>query len=195
MKKRIYSYYESVQSVDQPEEFACANIWKQSWEKQGWECIMLNKSHAKGSNLHLKLVKSLVDAANRMPPELVNESQKIMARYLRWCALHASGGGWMSDYDVVNINLPAHIAEAHEQVASLQIVTKEPAWLFYATPEHCSAVITKFINSDLFDGTRLLNEAEILSVDDKLGPLKELLFHARKTPTKKRSQEMSEFTQ
>jgi hypothetical protein len=195
MTKRIYSYYESIQTVDQPEEFACANIWKQSWEKQGWECVMLNKSHAKGSNLHLKLVRALVDASHRMPPELVNDSQKIMARYLRWCALHASGGGWMSDYDVVNINFPSHVAETHEKNGNLQVITGGPAWLFYATPELCHAAITKFINSELFNGTSLVTESEILVADDKLGPIQELLFHARKTPTKKRSQEMNEHMQ
>lgn len=193
MKKRIYAYYESIQSVDQPEEFACSNIWKASWEKQGWECVMLNKSHARGSNLHMKLVRTLVDAGNAMPPELANQSQKIMARYLRWCAFHAAGGGWMSDYDVVNVNFPASAAEEYEKTGNLHVISKEPSWIFYATPELCSAAITKFINGTIFDGTRLVPESEILGTDNSLNSIAELLHHAKRSPEKKRSQEMSEF--
>lgn len=167
-------------------------MWKASWEKQGWECRMLNRSHAKCSNLHLKLVRKLVDTSNRLPPELTNYAHKMMARYVRWCALHAAGGGWMSDYDVVNINFPAQVAELKEANGTLQVVTKEPAWLFYATQELCYAALTKFIHSDLFEGSRFIPEAEILAADDKLGLVQELLFHAKKTPLKKRSEEMKE---
>jgi hypothetical protein len=195
MKKRVFAYYESLQSVDQPEEFSCSNLWKQSWERQGWECVMLNNSHAKGSSLHLKMVKKLMELSNSLPPELAGEFPKIMARFIRWCALHAAGGGWMSDYDVANINFPASIAQQHEETGTLQVITGEPAWLFYATPGHCSAAINKFLNENLVEGTRLRTESEILGCEDRLRFVKDLLFHARKTPNRKRSNEMRDLTE
>jgi hypothetical protein len=195
MKNRIFAYYESLQTVDQSEEFACSNLWKESWEKQGWECVMLNSTHAKGSNLHMKFVKKLIELSNSLHPELVGDFPKIMARLIRWCALHAAGGGWMSDYDVVNINFPASIAYEHEKTGTLQVITGEPAWLFYATPEHCSAAINKFLIENIVDGSRLRAEAEILGCSEELRFVKDLLFHAKRTTSRKRSDEMRDFNE
>ena len=115
MKPKIYSYYESVQLRPQDEQFACANVWKSTWEAQGWDPVMLNRSHAQGSPLHLKLMTKLTRLAPVLPNELQNNFAFICARFSRWCALHAAGGGWMSDYDVANISFCKKAMDAGHQ--------------------------------------------------------------------------------
>lgn len=193
MKKRIYAYYESLQERPQIEEFACANAWKQSWEAQGWECIMLNGSHAKNSNLYYKLIKKLVSIAPHLPPEATSSMSKVIARYKRWCALHASGGGWMSDYDVANIAFTPTVAEEFEKTGTIHVVTCEPAYLFYATPSHCNAAISKFISEDVHKDGVMLFESEILGVEDSINAIAELLFHGEHNPKKPKSEQLREY--
>lgn len=195
MKKRIYGYYESLQGFHQDEEFACANAWKQSWEKHGWECVMLNDSHAKNSNFYFKLAKKLVELSGKFAPSSGDNLSKICARYKRWCALHAAGGGWMSDYDVTNINFPSAIADSHEKDATLLIVSGEPAYLFYATQQHCSAALTKFLSEDLDLDGAARHESDVLNIQGNLDAIAPLLFHAKKTKEKRKSAEMMEFLQ
>jgi hypothetical protein len=191
--KRIYAYYESLQAYPQNEEFACSNAWKTSWEKNGWECVMLNDSHAKNSNFYFKLTKKLVDLAGKLGPSSGDPISKISARYRRWCALHAAGGGWMSDYDVVNINFPASIAGDHEKDATILVVSGEPSYLFYATQQHCSAAITKFLAEPLDEEGIAKHESDVLNVGGSLEHILPLLFHAKKSRERSKSSQMMEF--
>lgn len=182
--KNIYAFYTSIQLADQNEEFACANWWKTSWERLGWKSTMLNRSHAQGSHLYNKLASKMVNATGKLPPERRNQIDWLMARFSRWCALHAAGGGWMSDYDVFNHDFTVDKADEIEQKQSLY-VCGEPAYLFYATRDMCSAAIMKFVNQDIFD---LTEKAMVNSVDKDL-PAK-LVKHCHSTGKKKRSEVM-----
>ena len=99
---KIYAYYQNIAQSKQGEEFACANWWKTSWTNLGWEPVMLNRSHAMGSPLYNKLQQKLMTTAMGLDPVLLNNFDWIVARFIRWCALYAAGGGWMTDYVVVN---------------------------------------------------------------------------------------------
>ena len=190
MKPKIYSYYESIQTLPQPEQFACANAWKESWEKQGWECVMLNRSHAQGSSLHQKFMQKLMKVSFSLPMDLQHIFPKIAARYSRWSALHAAGGGWMSDYDVVNLGLNPSEAFQHEKTLSL--VGDEPCYLFFATREHCAAAINKFIQEEFLIDSKLRNESDILAVKDNLSKLSpDLICHVKATD-KPKSEVMAE---
>lgn len=193
MKKRIYAYYESLQAMPQNEEFACANVWKATWEKQGWECVMLNKTHARNSPQYQKLMTKLVRLSPMLPPEISNFFPKIVARYARWCALFAANGGWMSDYDVANIAFTPNLAEEQEKQGTLRLVSGEPAYLFYATKDHCSAAINKILGEELHVGGSLRYEAEVLTIAEGMQGIKELLFHAEKSAGKPRSEQMKGF--
>jgi hypothetical protein len=173
--KRIYAYYESIQTVPQPEEFQKANYWKTSWEKNGWECVMLNKSHAQGSNLHAKLIAKLMKVALGMPQELLPRFPHLLARYSRLAALHAAGGGWLSDYDVVNIGFTPEMAEKYEN-NTLIVAPDVPSYLFYATREHCGAMISKLLSCDIVKDGKILAESEILDVNPVID---EILFNLR----------------
>lgn len=160
---RIYSYYESIAQTNQAEEFACANFWKHSWEKNGWETIMLNKSHAQGSSLYNKLQQKLIKEVMSIPAELQSRIPWIMARFTRLCALHAAGGGWISDYDVLNINMTHSLAQEILGNATLT-ANKGSAYIIYATKEHAERAIKKIIASDLIKNCDVIAEAELFGI-------------------------------
>ena len=188
--KRIYAYYESIPLANQPEEFSCANYWKHSWTANGWEPVMLNRSHAQGSPLYLKLQAKLVQQALGISMDLRSQIQWITSRFSRWCALHAAGGGWMSDYDVANLGFTPEQAYEYEKEATLQINASIPAYIFYASQDHCVNAIKKFISEDLIEGSNVLQEAHILNVNSGLYPILHLLHHAKSTNEEKRSEIM-----
>ena len=179
MKPKIYSYYESVQLRPQDEQFACANIWKSTWEAQGWDPVMLNRSHAQGSPLHLKLMTKLTRLAPVLPNELQNNFAFICARFSRWCALHAAGGGWMSDYDVANISFIPQLAEEVEKTGSLLLLSGKPSYVFHTTKEMCAHVINTILSNDLHVGGVLKNEDTIFNESGKLDKIEENLIHAK----------------
>jgi hypothetical protein len=188
--KKIYAYYESIPLSNQAEEFNCANAWKHSWTENSWSPIMLNRTHAQGSPLYIKLQAKLVKQALGISMELRSQIQWISTRFARWCALHAAGGGWMSDYDVVNLGFKTEQAAEYEKDATLQINEVVPAYVFYATQDHCANAIKKFIQDDLIQDNAVLPEAHILGIRSGLYPVLPLLHHAKSTTEKTRSQVM-----
>jgi hypothetical protein len=189
---KIYAYYQSIALSDQAEEFACANYWKQSWESNGWETVMLNKSHAQASGLYNKLSKKLLQTAQALPETMRARLDWIMARYFRWCALHAAGGGWMSDYDVFNKTFKPEDAEQCVENDTIFLNNDAPAYLFYATKEHAENAIKVFLNEPLIENNQLIEEAKILRVDKKVKKTLKKVNHIRCKPDKKRSQIMQE---
>jgi hypothetical protein len=177
--KKIYGYYESIALSNQGEEFACANWWKHSWTANGWEPVMLNRSHAQGSNLYGKLQQKLMLEMQNLPQEMASQVHWIIARFARWCALHAAGGGWMSDYDVVNTKFTNEIADQFETDGTLHINCGNPAFVFYATKEHAGNAIKKFISDPIFGDGKVIDECEILGVKSGLYPVIPFLFHAK----------------
>ena len=182
--KNIYAFYTSIQLANQNEEFACSNWWKTSWEKLGWKAVMLNRSHAQGSHLYNKIASKMLNASGSLPAERRNELDWLMARFTRWCALHAAGGGWMSDYDAFNLDFTPDKADKIEQKQSLY-VCGEPTYLFYATRDMCSAAIMKFISAEIFD----LSEKCMINSEDKDLSTK-LVKHCNHTSKRMRSESM-----
>jgi hypothetical protein len=85
----------------------------------------------------------------------------------------------MSDYDVVNIDFTPHDAGKFE--STLNIVSGEPCYLFFATREHCASVISKFIQEDFFVDNKLRFESEILGVESKLSDMLNQVRHIEKS--------------
>jgi hypothetical protein len=164
---KIYSFYQSLPGDSQQEEFACANIWKGSWQHHHWEPVMLNRSHAQGSPLYNKLMQKMAGLALKLPPELTQQYQAILARFTRWCAIHAAGGGWMSDYDLVNAGFDASQGKKLMEKGTL-LLPEGPANVFYVSGPHAGKCIQKFISDDLIEGSGIRNEFDILSVQPEL---------------------------
>lgn len=192
MKTKIYGYYESLQTRPQAEEFAAANYWKQSWEKHGWEPVMLNNSHAKGSPLYQKLVAKLLRVSKSLSPADQNDFQRILVRFTRWCALHAAHGGWMSHYDVLNCGFSPAAAESITKNQTLVLIGNNNPFLVFSNADLCSGAISKFISEDLNDGEKIKLESEILNtpVTDAVC---DLFFHAVNFSGKKKSELMRDF--
>jgi hypothetical protein len=184
--KRIYAYYTSIQTEDQGEEFACANWWKTSWEKQGWETVMLNNSHARGCPLYNKMQQKIMNLGLAMLPELATSFNKISARFARWCALHAAGGGWMSDYDVFNRSFTPEAAEKTEEKHTL-LVVGEPAYLFYATQQHCGKAVQKFLTSEIIQDNSIVPEYKLLEAPQTTAGFRKSVVHVKKTEDETRS--------
>jgi hypothetical protein len=185
----IYAFYQSIPTADQPEEFACANWWKTSWTANGWTPIMLNRSHAQGSPLYNKLQQKLAQELNKNHG-LVARAAWFQSRFTRWCALHAAGGGWMSDYDVLNLDLTPRVAKDAENKTLL--LNEGPAYLFYASAEHCLGAIRKFISEDLSENGIVRPEIDILNCNPEFGVLLERVVHVRSRGDKCRSAKMQE---
>ena len=177
MKKRVFGYYESIALSNQAEEFSLANIWKASWEKQGWEPVMLNRSHAQGSPLYIKLVSRLMKLVPLLPAENQSRLPWILARFTRLGALQAAGGGWMSDYDVVNTGFTPEIAEELERKSTLSIVGPEPAWVLFGTRDHVGAAVHKILLEEILENGVIRGETEILGVLSGLEEVRPLLHH------------------
>jgi hypothetical protein len=183
MQKKIYSYYEAIPSVEQREEFSCANLWKGSWENNGWECVMLNKTHTSSSPLFRELVGKMLKVEKMTAP--------VMSRFSRWCALHAVGGGWMSDYDVLNLGFSPKEAEENEVLHPLQLVAGEKSYIFYATADKAEQVIRNFINESILNDGVPVPESNIVK-ETFFSPDFSSLFHPGKDEEKTRSQQMAE---
>ena len=77
---------------------AMIRLWKQTWQRNGWEPIVLGETDALRADAWL--ARQIMDARHlyRSP----NPKSYEMACYLRWVAMTARGG-LMTDYDVMNL--------------------------------------------------------------------------------------------
>lgn len=176
MKSKIYSYYESIPTRRQEEEFSRANAWKESWTKHGWEPVMLNNSHAKGSPLFQKLVAKMLRVAPELSAADQNNFQRIIIRFVKWCALHAAGGGWMSEYDVINSGFTKSDAENFEK-KSLVLIGDKKSFLVYANADMCRSCISTFISEDINIGQEIKSEFHILNCGNSLADVGPMLVH------------------
>jgi len=92
----IYTYYEDV-GFPKPE--GLLKLWTESWKRQGWTPIILDREKAMQSSRF----KRVLYAANVLPT--VNERAYEIASYVRYCAMETIGGGFLVDYDCINYSL------------------------------------------------------------------------------------------
>jgi hypothetical protein len=90
---KIYTYHEYVPEI--PHGDGLLDLWKSSWEKAGWEPVVLGREDAEKHPNYEEYLKCY-----RALPS-VNPAGYELACYLRWLAVAAVGGGWMSDADVI----------------------------------------------------------------------------------------------
>lgn len=159
--KTIYAYYESLQAKDQAIEFSKANLWKETWTRAGWNPVMLNQSHAQISPQRIKITKKLLQTYPLLDKEKNEAQEMIQVRFNRLCALHAAGGGWISDYDVLNINFTPTIATAYE--GNPFVISGNPANVIYISRDICNAAMQKILNDELMTDGRMHFEQDIFN--------------------------------
>jgi len=157
--KNIYAYYESLQANDQAVEFSKANLWKDSWTRAGWNPVMLNSSHAQISPQRIKLQKKLLQTYPLLEKTKNESIEVIQLRYNRLCAIHAAGGGWVSDYDVLNYGFTPSIADSYE--SNSFVLSGNPACVMYLSKEICNAALQRILNEDLIEDGVIKYEKEI----------------------------------
>lgn len=90
---KIYTYHEFVPEL--PHGHKLLDLWKSSWEKAGWDPIVLDRSHAEQHPNYSEYIEKYKALPSINPPGYE------LACYLRWLAMAVVGGGWMSDSDVI----------------------------------------------------------------------------------------------
>lgn len=157
--KNIYAYYESLQANNQAVEFSKANLWKDSWTRAGWNPVMLNSSHAQISPHRIKLQKKLLQTYPLLEKTKNESVEVIQLRFNRLCAIHAAGGGWVSDYDVLNFGFTPNIANEYE--TNSFVLSGNPACVMYLSKEICNAALQRILNEDLIQDGVIKYEKEI----------------------------------
>jgi hypothetical protein len=107
----IYTFYEEIEDINKEEQKEMIDIWKESWSKFGWNPIVLSNSDTSLSDEQYKLISNL--------PTVNNPIYEITC-YLRWNAMSNIGGGWMSDYDVINCGFTPEDSLKYESISILQ---------------------------------------------------------------------------
>ncbi len=192
---RIYSYYESFPMRKQEEEFQKANIWKATWEKHGWQTSMLNNSHAKSSPHVQKLVAKLLRMANEMPIAIQNNFQPVMVRFLRVAALHAAGGGWYCDYDVVNCGFTPAMAQEIAKENSVFLFGEPKSSLIFATSAIAGACVLKIASGNIVENEKLKSDFEIFSAPRKKYDFLGKIVHVQSVAGEKKSDAMKKIAE
>jgi hypothetical protein len=98
----VHTYYDPVPDIDEGIQQKEIAVWRDSWERWGWECRVLGRAD-------VVITPDELARLQRLPS--VNPPGYDMACYLRWFAMRNLGGGLMVDYDVVNVGWTPDDAE------------------------------------------------------------------------------------
>lgn len=108
----IHTYYakklEHVgEAWDTEEHLDMLELWKEQWVGAGWEPRVLHEDHAKQHPYYDTFQKEL---------EKLKVSSYNYFCFHRWLAMVVVGGGWMSDYDVVPLNIDQLLSEDYKDL-------------------------------------------------------------------------------
>jgi hypothetical protein len=109
----VHTYYEPVQDIDEGVQQKEIAVWRESWERWGWEAKVLGRGD-------VVITPAEIERLQRLPS--VNPPGYEMACYLRWFAMRAIGGGLLTDYDVVNVGLRPGAVPPLDQSAQIRIL-------------------------------------------------------------------------
>ena len=100
-KRVIHVFYEAqVDEIESPHAAQeTLSAWKYNWQRAGWHPRILTTFDAQ----HSSLFDDMVEALSHLPAK--HGSAKESSCYLRYVAMVAVGGGWLSDSDTV----PTHL--------------------------------------------------------------------------------------
>lgn len=90
---KVWTYYEPVPGIPRPTRLL--DLWRDSWESQGWQCQILCEDDAREHPGY----QQYSDRVSRYPT--VNKPGYERACYLRHMAMEMAGGDLLVDYDVI----------------------------------------------------------------------------------------------
>ena len=99
---KIYTYYEDVGFKQQPE---LIELWKESWKRQGFDPIVLNREDAKKSPLYQKYYDFVQRVHKKSFGIELEDNSYWLAAQLEIVAWHTiKEPSFISDYDIINKN-------------------------------------------------------------------------------------------
>jgi hypothetical protein len=137
---KIYAYYNQLSASYQPNE--TLEIWKKSWEKMGWEPVVLSEKDAENHPLYEQFSNKL----KTFPT--VNTPGFDYHAFMRWLAVPAVGGILSTEPDVINYSLKPSDVEKYLGLIEnkkLQCHSPVPAFLI-GSPVSYENVCKKIIN-------------------------------------------------
>lgn len=96
----MYTYYGKGLEV---KDALQADAWKTSWKNAGWKPVVLDERHAQIHPRYAALKRAYQSLPLGDTPSKRLEAESSLLRYL---ALAAVGGGYMTEPDVFNVNVP-----------------------------------------------------------------------------------------
>lgn len=135
-EKIAYTYYEAIGSINQSEQQQQIELCRQSWQRHGWELVVLSLQQAQQHpwfELYSLGMQSL---------PTVNTPEYEYHCFLRWLAMVTVGGGLMIDYDVMNMGITDLAYFQRHQ--PLTIYQRHVPCVVYGTAEQYLAVCRKF---------------------------------------------------
>lgn len=93
---KVYCYFENLDQRYTDEHRSMINHWSRSWAKHGWSPEILGLEDAKRN----PMFDEFDQRCRKLPT--VNSTEYELSCYRRWLAVATVGGGFMSDYDVIN---------------------------------------------------------------------------------------------
>ncbi|KAJ8036883.1 hypothetical protein HOLleu_17540 [Holothuria leucospilota] len=105
-KCTIYTYFQKDPNT-KPESAKIndeiLSVWRNVWSSAGWRPHILTEEDAKRHPHYEELRQKFWELPT------INTKEYELACFMRYVAMAAVGGGWMSDYDVIPYRLPACI--------------------------------------------------------------------------------------
>ena len=96
---KVYTYIENISQASGFETEVLA-LWKKTWSDNGWSPVILGRADA---DKHPRF-KEFHDIVSEIKTPY-NAHEYNLLCWLRWLAFAQVGGGFISDYDVMNIKL------------------------------------------------------------------------------------------
>ena len=94
----MHAFFHPVDGMAEAEE-KVLELWKEEWENARFDTVVLTLDDAKKH-------PDFTEVEEIMIPSLHGSRGYNALRFYRWFAMAASGGGWMSDYDIFPTNFP-----------------------------------------------------------------------------------------
>ncbi len=156
---KIYAYYNQLSPTAQPNK--TLEIWKKSWEKMGWEPVVLSEKDAESHPLY----EQFSDKLKSFPT--VNTPGFDYHAFMRWLAVPAVGGILSTEPDVINYSLkPSDVNKYLDLINNekLQCHSPVPAFLIglpVAYENVCKKIISHIVQpEDEFEGRPHLSDQD-----------------------------------
>jgi hypothetical protein len=94
---RVHTYFDpTVAACGLPPQDGIVRLWAESWRTHGWEPRILTERLVHADPEFNRFLAKV----GTFPTKTARAYEN--ACYLRWLALLGAGGGWLTDYDVIN---------------------------------------------------------------------------------------------